>query len=226
MDDGVVEVNNNYAKLNGEYTRSFHELQEMLTDIHNKTNKHIKDMETKAQQYFDENDKRCNELEMLYDEKLMLEVPAKYWENTETHYNQQGKKWLTASCWIAGGTIIVLVMILILIPNLFSKDAHWMDVLKNSAIITVITSIAVYVLRTTVKMTMSSFHLARDAKERNMLTYFYLSLIKEKAVTEKERALVINSLFSRADTGLLKNDSTPAMSNNVSELVQVMTKGN
>ena len=116
-----------------------------------------------------------------------------------------------------------LVVLLIKLPDVFTKDAHWFDLVKNSAIITVIASVAIYILRTTMKMAMSSLHLARDAKERNMLTYFYLSLIKEKAVTEKERALIINSLFSRSDTGLLKNDSTPVMSGNVSELVQVMT---
>ena len=46
----------------------------------------------------------------------------------------------------------------------------------------------------------------------------------KKAVTDKERALVINSLFSRADTGLLKGDSTPVMSQNVTELVEAFTK--
>ena len=56
---------------------------------------------------------------------------------------------------------------------------------------------------------MSSYHLARDAKEREQLTYFYLSLINEKAVTDSERELVITSLFSRSDTGLLKGDSSP-----------------
>ena len=36
-------------------------------------------------------------------------------------------------------------------------------------------------------------------------------VINEKAVTESERELVITSLFSRSDTGLLKGDSSPEM---------------
>ena len=79
-------------------------------------------------------------------------------------------------------------------------------------------------LRLFVKMTMSSFHLSRDAKERNNLTYFYLALIENKAVSKKERALILNSLFSRLDTGLLKGDSSPTMSGNVTELVENLNR--
>ena len=65
-------------------------------------------------------------------------------------------------------------------------------------------------------MAFSSFHLARDAEEREQLTYVYLSLIKDSAVDEKEKSLIMQSLFSRAETGLLKGDSGPAMPNDIS----------
>ena len=57
----------------------------------------------------------------------------------------------------------------------------------------------------------SSFHLARDCEERHTLTYFYLSLLKDSNVDENERQLIMQSLFSRAETGLLKDDSSPTM---------------
>ena len=106
-------------------------------------------------------------------------------------------------------------------PNIFSPDIYWLENIKNSAILTVITSVGIYILRTFIKMAMSSFHLSRDAKERNKLSIFYLALIEDDAVTDKERAIVLNSLFSRADTGLLKGDSGPTMSNNISDLVDL-----
>lgn len=68
-------------------------------------------------------------------------------------------------------------------------------------------------------MTMSSFHLSRDAEERHQLVGFYLCLLSEKAVTEKERAIVINALFSRSETGLLQGESAPIMSADVSSIV-------
>lgn len=52
-----------------------------------------------------------------------------------------------------------------------------------------------------------------------------MALIKDKAITDKERALVINALFSRSDSGLLKkNDIGPTMSGNVMDLVETVTK--
>jgi hypothetical protein len=55
------------------------------------------------------------------------------------------------------------------------------------------------------------FHLSRDAEEREQLSYFYLALIKEGAVEKEDRHLIMQSLFSRADSGLLKEDSSPTM---------------
>ena len=96
------------------------------------------------------------------------------------------------------------------IPHLNDSN-HWFNTVRTTAMLTVITSVSIYGLRVAVKLTMSSYHLARDARERKQLTYFYLSLINEKAVTDKERELIMTSLFSRADTGLLKGYSSPEM---------------
>ena len=77
-------------------------------------------------------------------------------------------------------------------------------------------------LRITIKMTLSSYHLARDSKEREQLSYFYLSLMQTNGVSDNERAIILNSLFSRSDTGLLKGDSSPIMSANVTDVINKM----
>jgi len=59
----------------------------------------------------------------------------------------------------------------------------------------------------------SSFHLSRDCQERHTLTYFYLALLKENEIAPEEKQLIIQSLFSRSDTGLLKDDGSPSMPN-------------
>ena len=78
-----------------------------------------------------------------------------------------------------------------------------------------IVSVAVYIIRLFVKLALSSYHLARDAKEREQLTYVYLALNKEKAIATEERNIVLQSIFSRADTGLLKGDSSPTIPDGV-----------
>ena len=57
----------------------------------------------------------------------------------------------------------------------------------------------------------SNFHLARDAEEREKLTYLYISLLNKGDISAEERNIVFQALFSRSDTGLLKEDSSPTM---------------
>lgn len=96
----------------------------------------------------------------------------------------------------------------------------WFNNDKSAAIrwsivyITLISFMA-FCIRAITKVMFSSFHLARDCEERYTLTYFYLSLLKDSKVDDKDRQLIIQSLFSRAETGLLKDDSSPTMPNDV-----------
>lgn len=224
FEKNVRDANEQYATLLYSYTASFHDQEVRLKDLINQTNQQFDKLSSDCDAYFKERDSRCTDLENLYQEKLRLEAPAEYWKELDTQYNRAGWVWFTFSVLFTIGIVAGLVLVLKYLPNLFSEDSHWIEVFKNSAIITVMTSIAVYLLRLFVKMAVSSFHLSRDAKERNKLTYFYLALIEKKAVTEKERAIILNSLFSRADTGLLKGDSSPTMSGNVAELVDILAK--
>lgn len=74
-------------------------------------------------------------------------------------------------------------------------------------------AVSVFLLRTLSRLTFSSFHLQRDAEEREQLSHLYLSLINEEAVDERSREIVLQALFSRAESGLLMGDSTPSMPN-------------
>ena len=224
FNEAANKAHENFARLNERYTIAYHDHETSIRDFSDQMDKQFQNLTNEAQEYFREKERRCNELETLYAEKLKLQEPAKYWAEMDTKYTNRGRFWLGASISFAILLVGALVAILIYLPNLFSEGSHWLEVFKNSAIITVITSIAVYLLRLFVKLSTSSFHLASDACERNKLTYFYLALIEKKAVTEKERAIILNSLFSRADTGMLKGDATPTMSANISELVQNLGK--
>ena len=156
-----------------------------------------------------EHNSKLTGLEKLYGEKLKLAKPAEYWKEMHNHYNRQGQKWLGISIVIAFAVIGVVAALIFL--GGMSDVESWVNIVKNTAILTVAVAAAMLLLRITLKMVMSSYHLSRDAKEREQLSYFYLALMNDKGVTENERALVLSSLFSRSDTGLLKGDSSPEM---------------
>lgn len=222
--ENVKIASDSYAELNKRYTAAFHEQEKRIEEIKQHNDDAIKNLETKSAAYFSERDKQCADLENLYENKLRIEKPANYWKQMSEMYARKGKVWLIAGCLLAALIIAMLICIIIFVPNVFDADSHWFDILKNSAIVTVIAGVAIYVLRIFVKMALSSFHLGRDAKEREQLSYYYLSLIEGKAITDRERALIINSLFSRSDTGLLKGESAPTMATNISDIIETVTK--
>ena len=208
-----------YAELNKRYTAAFHEQKKRIEEIKQQNDDAIKNLETKSAAYFSERDKRSADLEQLYGEKLALSQPANYWKTLAKAYRNQGIVLVSLASVLSLLIIVGLVVFAIIISNQINQDSTWFELVKSSAVTTVIAGIAIYVLRILIKMTLSSFHLSRDATERRLLSYFYLALNKQKAVSEKERALIINSLFSRADTGLLK-DSAPTMTENVVDLLK------
>ena len=70
---------------------------------------------------------------------------------------------------------------------------------------------SVFKILGSIKPSFTNMLSASDAQERHQLTYQYLSLLQANAIEEKDREIILQSLFSRADTGLLKGDSSPTM---------------
>ena len=220
LQENINEANKAYMELDSRYTNSFRAHEELVASLKEKEEQHIADMKQNSEEFFAESLKKLNDLEELYKEKLKLQAPAEYWKDLEKAYWRKGIAWVVLSVLSAGLTLFVSIMLLRELPNLFTENPQWIEIFKNSAIFTVALSICIYILRLFVKLATSSFHLSRDAKERNNLSYFYLALKNDGSVSDKERIIVLNSLFSRADTGLLKGDSSPTMPTSANDVIK------
>lgn len=154
---------------------------------------------------------KIEHLEDTYREKLRLDEPAKYWGAKALRYFWQGIVWSS----LLG---IALLLGLLGFGWLFKS---WLIGLESSVslnslqgIILFITLVSIYAfsIKALSKLAFSSFHLQRDAEEREQLTHVYLALTHEKEDMDTEaRNIVLQALFSRADTGLLSGDSGPTM---------------
>lgn len=168
---------------------------------------------------FDEQSKtKIKELEKTYQENLKLKEPAKYWNDRAKKLRNQGLWLLAIALILFIGTCIFLGKILWNTPEqIFSSwfGEDYGKAIRWSIIYVTLISFIAFCLRAILKVMFSSFHLARDCEERHTLTYFYLSLLKDSNVDEKDRQLIMQSLFSRAETGLLKDDSSPSMPNDI-----------
>ena len=168
------------------------------------------------QNWFEPTIKKITELEETYKEKLKLEEPAKYWDNRAKSLKKQGWWSLAILVGLVIGICVLLSCILFNPPEVFKTSILSDDkttAIKWILIYGTLLSFLAYCIRALSKTMFSSFHLARDCEERHTLTYFYLSLLKDSNVTDADRQLIMQSLFSRADTGLLKEDSSPTMPN-------------
>ncbi|ELP2650053.1 hypothetical protein R1U54_000106 [Vibrio fluvialis] len=150
------------------------------------------------------------ELEATYQEHLKLEKPAQYWERSAKKYENSSALW--------GGILTLLILVGIAgFVHFYTSYLQGqelevkLDTVKG--IILFFSGITVYgfLIRVVSRLLMSATHLQRDSEERAQLTYFYLSLIKDGAIDESSRDIVIQSLFSRTETGLLAGDSSPTM---------------
>jgi hypothetical protein len=163
---------------------------------------------------FDTNsNNKVGDLEKAYEALLSLKKPADYWKKRATVLKKEGQGFLK---WLVGLVLfgcITLYLLLWLTPEgmLLSFIKGQASAIKWSIVYITFISLLAFGIKAISKVMFSSFHLARDAEEREQLTYVYLAMIKDAAIDEKDRSLIMQSLFSRSDTGLLKEDSSPTM---------------
>ena len=186
----------------------FKHIDETYSTWFNDTKKAFRKFETESKE-------RKEELENTYQEHLRLKKPAEYWNARAVMLKKEGWK---AIYWLVGLVVfacVTLYLLLWLTPEgmLLSFIEGQASAIKWSIVYVTFISFLAYGIRALHRVSFSSFHLARDAEEREQLTYFYLSLINDSKVDEKDKNLIMQSLFSRADTGLLKDDTSPTMPN-------------
>ena len=110
------------------------------------------------------------------------------------------------------GWFMALLMDAECIP-LFEHTKFDAATIRASLIFVALMSVAGYLIHLFTRIAISSFHLSRDYRERFQLTRVYLALIKDGDVANDEntRQIVLQSIFSRSDTGLLKGDHALTM---------------
>jgi len=174
------------------------------------TNKRVSSQNKKADERFASWSDNIQNLEETYKDLLRLKKPAEYW-------NKAAKKYA------AQGVIFFLLLVLVTICGIvWFADffVAWLlgqnlpfnfSSIQGIVLYGSIAAIYAYLVRVISRLTFSSFHLMRDANEREQLTYLYLSLSNETEVDQKSREIVLQALFSRSETGLLAQEHGPTM---------------
>lgn len=193
---------------------------ESIASFHQNSNQKIETNDSEFTEFMKNSKSNINEMEKTYKEKLRLEAPAQYWANKAKSYRNQGFWWVgSLGFFIVIGLALFSCFFVKLIGGKFTQSIE-----SYIVFITIITIYA-FLLKTLSKMTFSSFHLQRDAEEREQLAHVYLALVHDqKTIDEDSRKIVFQALFSRAETGLLGQDSSPAMPGGLSDIVKLHAK--
>lgn len=163
-------------------------------------------------------------LEKTYSEKLKIEEPSKFMKEKALEYKKKTRKWAIAIMFVSSILLVLLGFILnpkvelnkkIITVNFFSKDMP----VYSSVIILSMICLIIYVIRIFIKIMMSSKHLSEEYHQKYVLTYFYLSLVNSGKIDEKLGNIVLSLLFTKADTGLIKNDNN----NDIESITKILT---
>lgn len=161
-------------------------------------------------EFMDERKNHIANLENTYEDKLRLEKPATYWKDAANKYGIHGGLWAIA-------LVATVLLGIVYFSEFFNswlngqKIGVNLNTIQGLAIFGSILAVFAFLVRTLSRLAFSSYHLMRDAQERELLTYLYLSLHKDKEIDESSRNIILQALFSRSETGLLVTESGPAM---------------
>lgn len=192
-----------------EETQSYLEIQKKLfSEEKEKHQKYITEMEEKLDELIHERQETLSRLEDSYQQKLTLKAPIVFWESESKKYKDSAIKW---------GVSSVFAGILIAGTGLWMLHIGGSDIakLRDVSIIPVyfipiaLISLLVYILRTFIKIAISNQHISVEYAQKAALTDYYLSMIQEghMKISIEEKQLLLPSIFSKIDSGLVKGDS-------------------
>lgn len=175
-------------------------------------NNWFSETENKLNEFTAEHSNKLSNIEKTYEAKLKIEEPAKFMLEQSKKYKKSFYLWSIS-------IVVLSILLLILLAIIVSPQVSFNDKLitisvlskdmpvYSSIILLAMISLVVYILF--IKMAISSKHLMEEYKQKYSLTYFYLSLVNNGSIKdEKSQNIILTSLFTKADTGLIKNDNS------------------
>lgn len=197
--------------------KQYREITSFTEDKHNEIQKQFDEkvsefaeFQKSIENWQEEKYNNFRDLEETYKNKLSLEAPELLWRERAEEHQKQAVKWTLFLIVSVLALISALVLLVIVIHdyslNIIKKDLPF---ISDSFILISVISFFVYIIRVLIKIVMSNHHLATEYKQKAALTRFYQALTKAGSNIDKdERLIIINSLFGKVETGLVKTDTS------------------
>ena len=216
----VAPITDKLRDISVQSDKQYREITSFTEDKHNEIQKQFDkkvsefaEFQKSLNKWQEEKQNNLNDLEETYKNKLSLEAPEKLWNERAVEHQKKATRWTYFLIGAVLSLIFTLVLLVIVIHdyslNIIKKDLPF---ISESFILISVISFFIYIIRVLIKIVMSNHHLATEYKQKAALTRFYQALTKAGTNIDKdERLIIINSLFGKVETGLVKtvtsNDS-------------------
>jgi len=147
-------------------------------------------------------------LKNSYEEEIKLKAPVGYW-NDKKSSSRSGKLLYSGMFLVVFAAIIWIYLdntIPWLNPLIAEAKAKNKYPIFEIAVFVSITAFSFWILRIFARLALSAHHLQIDAEERSVMIQTYLALIKEGAVSDKEREIILTPIFKPTADGIVKED--------------------
>lgn len=183
--------------------------------------KELKEFQSSIDAWQEKKEVRFNDLEETYKNKLSLEAPEEHWYNRSKEYRRKAKCWTLILIVCAVALVATLTGLVIVIHDYSMDTIREIPFVSKSFILISIISFFVYIIRVLIKIVMSNHHLATEYEQKAALTRFYQALTYAGTeIAKEERVIIIHSLFSKVETGLVKTEH----SNDIDAILSVLSK--
>lgn len=212
----VIPISNRLKELQSSADEQHEEITAFVENKHNEIQKQFDDkvhelneFQNTMEAWKDSKEKKINDLEETYKNKLKLEAPEQLWRDRAEEHQKSATYWSKRLILASVALIIASAWFIIVLHNYSLGNLKEAPFISRSFILVSVISFFIYVVRVLIKIVLSNHHLATEYRQKAALTRFYQSLTYAGTDIDKdERLIIMNALFSRVDTGLVKVDGS------------------
>jgi hypothetical protein len=153
--------------------------------------------------------REINEFKEFYRSGLLLEKPVDYWAGRASEHRDGFVTWGLVFAGLVGIAAILLATSLPYLTNLGHEVSLEKFSLTPLFIVGVPTFLGIWILRIVARLLHLSVVLRHDAQERVTMAQTYIALLGKGAISEQERALVLNALFRPAAVSNAEDSAPP-----------------
>lgn len=224
----VTPISSKLKDISKDVDEQFREITSFIEDKHNQIQvqydekvSELAEFQKSIDDWQKEKQTKIKDLQETYENKLALEAPERLWKKRSKEHQLLAKKWTRFLIHAVIALIFALVGLVVVIHSYLNSIQSELPFISESFILISVISFFIYIVRILIKIVMSNHHLATEYKQKAALTRFYQSLTKAGTdISKEERLIIINSLFSKVETGLVKTDT----SNDSDTILAILSK--